>query len=135
MRRVLAHPCPAPQLHQNLQHSSCFRAAHALPESRTAFFPAARSISSLPSSLACEADVAAPVLELENVCKNFGSVVAVENISLSVFAGEVMCLLGDNGAGKSTVIKIISGVHQPSSGALRFEGAPRAFGSPRVARL
>ena len=73
--------------------------------------------------------------ELENVSKNFGSVVAIENISVSVFASEVLCLLGDNGAGKSTVIKIMSGVHQPSRGVLRLEGAPRTFSSPRDARL
>jgi simple sugar transport system ATP-binding protein len=79
--------------------------------------------------------MATPVLELENISKNFGSVVAIKDISVSVFANEVLCLLGDNGAGKSTVIKIMSGVHQPSHGILRLEGVPHTFSSPRDARL
>ena len=79
--------------------------------------------------------MATGAFELEKVLKNFGSVVAIENISVSVFASEVLCLSGDNGAGKSTVIKIMSGVHQPSRGVLRLEGAPRTFSSPRDARL
>ena len=79
--------------------------------------------------------MAVPVLELENVSKNFGSVVAIEEISVTVYAGEVICLLGDNGAGKSTVIKIMSGVHQPSRGSLRMDGVARTFASPREARL
>jgi simple sugar transport system ATP-binding protein len=76
-----------------------------------------------------------PILELEHVHKNFGSVVAIADVSVTVFAGEVMCLLGDNGAGKSTVIKIMSGVHTPSGGVLRVEGKPRTFASPREARM
>jgi simple sugar transport system ATP-binding protein len=79
--------------------------------------------------------MAMPVLELEHVRKNFGSVIAIEDVSVSVFGGEVMCLLGDNGAGKSTVIKIMSGVHEPSGGILRLEGVPRTFASPREARM
>ena len=74
------------------------------------------------------------VLELDNVSKNFGSVIAIENISVAAHPGEVLCLLGDNGAGKSTVIKILSGVHQPSAGTLRMDGSPRVFVSPRDAR-
>ena len=79
--------------------------------------------------------MAVPVLEFEHVSKNFGSVVAIEDVSVTVFEHEVTCLLGDNGAGKSTVIKIMSGVHQPSSGSVRLDGVARSFASPREARL
>ncbi len=61
-----------------------------------------------------------PALQLKNVSKSFGSVLAVRDISLHVDPGTVTCVLGDNGAGKSTLIKILSGVHQASRG-----GAPR----------
>jgi simple sugar transport system ATP-binding protein len=78
--------------------------------------------------------MAAPALELKNVSKSFGSVVAIKDVSITAFAGEVLCLLGDNGAGKSTVIKIMSGVHQPSAGSLLVDGEVRTFASPREAR-
>lgn len=64
----------------------------------------------------------APVLELRNIRKAFGGVVAIEDFSLDVRAGEVVALVGDNGAGKSTLIKIISGVYAPTSGAIRIDG-------------
>jgi simple sugar transport system ATP-binding protein len=76
---------------------------------------------------------ASPIVELRGVSKNFGSVQALENISLAVQGGEVCCLLGDNGAGKSTLIKILSGVHRPSTGEVLVDGAPVRFSSPRDA--
>ncbi|MFM9107101.1 MAG: ATP-binding cassette domain-containing protein [Chloroflexota bacterium] len=74
-----------------------------------------------------------PLLEVRHVSKHFGSVIALQDVSMSVYAGEVMCLLGDNGAGKSTLIKILSGVHQPSDGVFLVEGSPVSFASPREA--
>ncbi len=74
-----------------------------------------------------------PLLDVQNVSKYFGSVIALKDISMKVHAGEVMCLLGDNGAGKSTLIKILSGVHQPSEGHYLFEGKEVHFTSPRHA--
>jgi simple sugar transport system ATP-binding protein len=74
-----------------------------------------------------------PLLEVRNIAKHFGNVTAVQDVSLSVYAGEVMCLLGDNGAGKSTLIKVLSGVHKPSEGVYLVEGKPVSFGSPRAA--
>lgn len=74
-----------------------------------------------------------PLIELSHVSKRFGTVTALEDISLKVHPGEVHCLLGDNGAGKSTLIKILSGVHQPSDGEMRVDGAPTTFRSPREA--
>ena len=73
-------------------------------------------------------------LELKNIVKTFGSVIALGGVSLAVEQGEVMCLLGDNGAGKSTLIKTISGVHKPSEGQILIEGKPVSFNSPRDAQ-
>jgi simple sugar transport system ATP-binding protein len=73
------------------------------------------------------------ILELENVNKVFGSVIALRDVSLRLRRGEVHCLLGDNGAGKSTLIKILAGVHPPSSGVFRVDGQEVAFASPREA--
>jgi len=77
---------------------------------------------------------AAPALEVRSVSKYFGSVNALEDISLSVYSGQVTCVLGDNGAGKSTLIKILSGVHSPDKGEVRFDGEPVSFAGPREAR-
>ncbi len=62
------------------------------------------------------------IIKLENIKKNFGSVIALDGVSFNVKLGECHCLLGDNGAGKSTFIKTMSGVHPPSSGEIYFEG-------------
>ena len=74
-----------------------------------------------------------PALQLKNVSKFFGSVLALRDISLHVDPGSVTCVLGDNGAGKSTLIKILSGVHQPTEGELLVAGEPTSFSSPREA--
>jgi len=73
------------------------------------------------------------VLELDRVSKFFGTVIALDDITLRLKRGEVHCLLGDNGAGKSTLIKILAGVHPPSRGTYRVDDAPVAFTSPRDA--
>jgi simple sugar transport system ATP-binding protein len=73
------------------------------------------------------------VLELDNVSKFFGAVIALKDVSLRLRRGEVHCLLGDNGAGKSTLIKIIAGLHQQTHGTYEVEGEEVSFGSPREA--
>jgi simple sugar transport system ATP-binding protein len=73
------------------------------------------------------------MVELRNASKYFGSVIALSDVSMSVYAGEVMCLLGDNGAGKSTLIKIFAGVHQQTEGQVFVEGEEVLFDSPRDA--
>jgi simple sugar transport system ATP-binding protein len=75
----------------------------------------------------------APLLSVESVSKYFGSVIALSEVSTSARAGEVTCVLGDNGAGKSTFIKMLAGVHRPDRGAIWLDGARVAFGSPREA--
>jgi simple sugar transport system ATP-binding protein len=74
-----------------------------------------------------------PMIDVRNISKYFGSVIALADVSLNVHAGEVMCLLGDNGAGKSTLIKTLSGVHKPTTGEFLVEGEAVDFGSPRDA--
>jgi simple sugar transport system ATP-binding protein len=76
----------------------------------------------------------APLLEVRNVSKYFGNVVALKDISVGVGAGEVTCVLGDNGAGKSTFIKILSGVHRHDEGELLVEGEETHFSNPREAK-
>ena len=75
----------------------------------------------------------APVIEMRNIEKHFGSVIALAGVSLDVFPGECHCLLGDNGAGKSTFIKTMSGVHKPTAGEIFFEGSPMIFSDPAAA--
>jgi len=74
-----------------------------------------------------------PIIEVRNLVKHFGPVIALNGVSLSVEPGQVHCLLGDNGAGKSTLIKTLSGVHKPTSGDFLVEGKPVSFNSPRDA--
>jgi simple sugar transport system ATP-binding protein len=75
-----------------------------------------------------------PLLEVRKVSKYFGNVVAIKEVSAAVGAGQVTCVLGDNGAGKSTFIKILAGVHQHDEGELLVDGVETRFGSPRAAR-
>jgi simple sugar transport system ATP-binding protein len=73
------------------------------------------------------------MIEARNVSKFFGGVIALQDISMKVDDGEVMCLLGDNGAGKSSLIKVLSGVYQPDEGELLLDGEPANISSPRDA--
>ena len=70
------------------------------------------------------------LLEVRDIVKRFGGLVAVDHVSLGVSAGEVVGLLGDNGAGKSTLIKVISGVYQADEGTVLFQGEPVHIASP-----
>jgi simple sugar transport system ATP-binding protein len=78
--------------------------------------------------------MSAPLMQLSHVSRAFGTSLALDDVSLTVEPGEVHCLLGDKGAGKSTLIKIMSGVITPTRGAIEFEGKPVQFGSPRDAQ-
>jgi simple sugar transport system ATP-binding protein len=74
------------------------------------------------------------LLEADKLTKYYGNVMALQDISVYVDAGEVVCLLGDNGAGKSSFIKILSGVHEADRGRLLVDGEEVHFTSPRDAR-
>ena len=74
-----------------------------------------------------------PLLRLQDIGKNFGPVRALTDINLDIPPGQVTALVGDNGAGKSTMIKTISGIWEPSHGQIFWLGKPVHFHSPRDA--
>lgn len=74
-----------------------------------------------------------PIIRMQGIKKHFGNVIALNGVNFDVRPGECHCLLGDNGAGKSTFIKTMSGVHKPTEGTILFEGKPLSFDSPRDA--
>jgi ABC-type sugar transport system ATPase subunit len=76
-----------------------------------------------------------PLLQLQGITKSFGAVQALVDVDLDVPAGQVTALVGDNGAGKSSLIKIIAGTHTPDSGRLLWEGRSVRIGSPREAAM
>ena len=74
-----------------------------------------------------------PLYEVRNASKHYGSVIALDDVSLSIAPGEVIGLVGDNGAGKSTLVKILSGAHEPTHGQIFLEGVERRWSSPHEA--
>jgi ABC-type sugar transport system ATPase subunit len=76
----------------------------------------------------------APLVRLDALRKEFGAVVAVEGVTLDVAGGEIVALVGDNGAGKSTVVQCLAGVHAPTAGRILLDGEPVRFSSPLDAR-
>jgi ribose transport system ATP-binding protein len=74
-----------------------------------------------------------PILSLKGIRKSYGPIEVLHGIDLDIRPGEVVALLGENGAGKSTVSKIISGTVPPSSGEMTWQGAPYAPANPRDA--
>ena len=76
---------------------------------------------------------AGPLIGVNDIGKRYGAVNALGGVTTEVNAGQVTCVLGDNGAGKSTFIKILAGVHTPSEGQLILDGKPVTFSSPREA--
>lgn len=83
---------------------------------------------------AVELSADGPALQMRGVTKRFGAVVACQDVDLQVGAGEVVALAGHNGAGKSTVLKMLSGVIQPDAGEIRLFGRPAHLSSVRAAR-
>ena len=62
------------------------------------------------------------VLKIENATMQFGGVVAVDNLNLEINQGEIVALIGPNGAGKTTAFNVVTGVYQPTNGAIWFQG-------------
>jgi rhamnose transport system ATP-binding protein len=77
---------------------------------------------------------ASPTLELSDVAKSFGPVVALRSGTLAVAPGSIHALVGENGAGKSTLVKIVAGVYQRDAGTLRFQGRDVDFASTAAAK-
>jgi D-xylose transport system ATP-binding protein len=74
-----------------------------------------------------------PLLRLEHIDKHFGAVQVLTDVSLDVPAGLVTALAGDNGAGKSVLVKCVAGIHRPDAGRILWEGQPVELHSPREA--
>jgi ABC-type sugar transport system ATPase subunit len=75
-----------------------------------------------------------PILSTDRICKSFGAVTALEDVSLSFERGEVRAICGENGAGKSTLVKILMGIEQPDSGAITLDGQLATIRSPQDAQ-
>jgi simple sugar transport system ATP-binding protein len=75
-----------------------------------------------------------PLIEMRAISKNFGAVVALRRVDLHVERGEALGLVGDNAAGKSTLMKILSGAYRPDTGEILLEGRPVQFDGPIAAR-
>ena len=76
-----------------------------------------------------------PTLALRSVLKSFGMTAALNDMTLELFPGEVHAIVGENGAGRSTMIKIMTGVHQPTAGRIELNGAPVVLSGTKAARL
>ncbi|MEM9632653.1 MAG: sugar ABC transporter ATP-binding protein [Pseudomonadota bacterium] len=70
---------------------------------------------------------AAPVLSLEGISKSFPGVKALSEVALDLYPGEVTALVGENGAGKSTIVKVLTGIYQPDGGSISINGQPVSF--------
>ncbi|UDL91605.1 ATP-binding cassette domain-containing protein [Mesorhizobium sp. PAMC28654] len=75
-----------------------------------------------------------PILTARGLVKRYGRVTALDNADFDLYPGEILAVIGDNGAGKSSLIKAISGAVTPDEGEIRLEGKPIAFRSPMEAR-
>ena len=75
----------------------------------------------------------APAVRAQGLRKAYGATVAVDDVSFDILPGSVHALLGENGAGKSTIVKLLSGLVEPSAGRLWVHGSPAALRSPRAA--
>lgn len=71
-----------------------------------------------------------PVLSLDEIVKDFPGVRALSSVSLDLFAGEVTALVGENGAGKSTVVKLLTGIYQPDGGVIKLDGKTVSLATP-----
>ncbi|WP_033439343.1 sugar ABC transporter ATP-binding protein [Saccharothrix sp. NRRL B-16314] len=77
---------------------------------------------------------AAPLLEVRGVSKSFGAVAAVREVSFPLYGGEAHALVGENGAGKSTIVKVLAGVHEPDTGAVLVDGQELGSAGPAAAQ-
>jgi D-xylose transport system ATP-binding protein len=75
-----------------------------------------------------------PIVEMRGISKRYGGVQALDGAGLDIYAGEVHALVGDNAAGKSTLIKILAGAVTRDEGTIAFDGKPVDLGSPRASK-
>jgi ABC-type uncharacterized transport system ATPase subunit len=74
-----------------------------------------------------------PLLHMKGVRKTFGSVVALNNVSLQIYGNEILGLLGGNGAGKTTLMNVLYGLYKPDAGEIELDGQDIEIHSPRAA--
>ena len=110
------------------------RATTPAPAAPAAPAPPAPAAPAAPAGLPDAAGHGAALLSLRHVAKAFGAVQAIADGSIELYAGEAHGLVGENGAGKSTMVKILAGVHQPDSGTFLMDGRPAALHGPAAAR-
>ena len=79
------------------------------------------------------AERATPVVSMDAITKNFPGVKALDNVRLDLYPGQVTALVGENGAGKSTTVKILTGIYRPDGGTIRIDGTPVTFDSANAA--
>jgi ABC-type sugar transport system ATPase subunit len=87
---------------------------------------AAAAVGALPPG-------AGPILSLRGIRLSYGAVLALDGVDLDLFRGDVLAICGDNGAGKSSLIKIVSGAQEPSAGSMALRGETVQFRSPHDA--
>ncbi|MDN5568787.1 MAG: ATP-binding cassette domain-containing protein, partial [Paracoccus sp. (in: a-proteobacteria)] len=75
-----------------------------------------------------------PLLSARNLVKRYGRVTAMDHADFDLYPGEILAVIGDNGAGKSSLIKALSGAVRPDEGEIRLDGKPVSFDSPLDAR-
>jgi simple sugar transport system ATP-binding protein len=76
----------------------------------------------------------APFIEMRGICKSFGAIQALTDVNFSIGHGEILGLVGDNSAGKSTLMKILTGAYHRDTGTVTVDGAPTDFRSPHESR-
>ena len=76
-----------------------------------------------------------PVLRLSGIAKSFPGVKALQGVDLSLYAGQVTALIGENGAGKSTIVKVLTGIYQPDAGTIEIDGTPVTFTTAQAASV
>jgi ribose transport system ATP-binding protein len=115
------------------QHAS-FQVKWKYPFDRALTWEQSMSDLSIETAAVIESPPIEPIWEVRAIYKAFPGVQALDNVSMSVYPGEVHALLGENGSGKSTLAKCIAGVHQPEKGEILFKGEIQNFRHPMDAR-
>ena len=87
-------------------------------------------ITKVPENTAPKKEV---ILEMRNITKTFGSIVANKNVDLTVYKGEILAILGENGCGKTTLMNMIAGIYYPDSGEICIGGEEVVISSPKDA--
>jgi simple sugar transport system ATP-binding protein len=118
-------------MHHGLRFCLCASGVAIFPRGR---LTDCRRCNSMAAVATLKAKAEMPLLELQNISKHFGAIHALNDVSLSLEPGEVVGLMGDNGAGKSTMVKIIAGNFRPTHGSLRMEGHELSMHRPIEAR-